>query len=86
MKRNAKAVHVALFLIFSQLVSTSAFGTELPPSQFSRLPSVVKPNLSPDGERIALIKNYLNPEISVLSLLDVKTCLLYTSPSPRDRG
>ncbi|GAC04492.1 alpha/beta hydrolase family protein [Paraglaciecola chathamensis] len=73
MKRNAKAVHVALFLIFSQLVSTSAFGTELPPSQFSRLPSVVKPNLSPDGERIALIKNYLNPEISVLSLLDVKT-------------
>lgn len=66
-------IQTAVLALLSLLLIVPAHSVELPTTQYSRLPLVVKPDISPNGERIAFIKNYLNPELSVLSVLDLKT-------------
>lgn len=73
MIRNVPGALSVMIITVSLMLSLPSIGVELPSTQYSRLPLVVKPDLSPNGEQIAFIKNYLNPELSVLSVLDLKT-------------
>ena len=73
MIRNVPGALSVFIISVSLMLSLPSKGVELPTTQYSRLPLVVKPDLSPNGEQIAFIKNYLNPEVSVLSVLDLKT-------------
>lgn len=57
-----------LLLIFT---STANQSEELPLTSFSQLPSYVRPNLSPSGSKIAYIRNYLSPELAVLTTVDL---------------
>ena len=69
MPRNAKCFcFLSLLFIFNV-----TFANELPIASFSQLPSISRPNLSPNGQVIAQIENYLEPELSVLTTLDLKT-------------
>ncbi|MEP1384576.1 MAG: prolyl oligopeptidase family serine peptidase [Paraglaciecola sp.] len=49
------------------------FAEELAVESFSQLPSHMRPNLSPGGKKIAYIKNYLSPEVTVLTSVDLVT-------------
>ena len=33
-----------------------------------------------------IIENYDGPDVRIMEVCGTHTCLLYTSPSPRDRG
>lgn len=55
------------------LVSIIVGAKELPVENFSQLPSYTKPALSPSGNKIAFIRNYLSPEMSVLTTIDLTT-------------
>ena len=60
---------------FAALIFTSCFtnSKELPLESFSQLPSYIRPNLSPSGNKIAYIRNYQSPEIAVLTTVDLLT-------------
>jgi dipeptidyl aminopeptidase/acylaminoacyl peptidase len=66
---NAKPLYFLCFLFFIDIV----FAKELPITSFSQLPSISSPNLSPNGQQIAQIENYLKPELSVLTTLNLIT-------------
>ncbi|MEP1870407.1 MAG: S9 family peptidase, partial [Paraglaciecola sp.] len=55
------------------LASLSSVAKELPVESFSQLPSNIRPNLSPNGSKIAYISNFLSPEIAVLTTFDLTT-------------
>ncbi len=55
------------------LASLSSVAKELPVESFSQLPSNTRPNLSPNGSKIAYISNFLSPEIAVLTTFDLTT-------------
>lgn len=55
------------------LVSIIVGAKELPVENFSQLPSYTKPALSPSGNKIAFIRNYLSPEMAVLTTIDLIT-------------
>ena len=54
-------------------VSSPIHAKELPVESFSQLPSSVRPNLSPNGTKIAYVKNFQKPEIAVLVTIDLVT-------------
>ena len=55
------------------ILSQAGLANKLPHTYFSQLPAVTGPNLSPNGQQIALIENYQQPELSVLTTLDLNT-------------
>ncbi|MFT6345434.1 MAG: hypothetical protein ACJAWQ_002517, partial [Paraglaciecola sp.] len=57
-------------LIFASFFTVSK---ELPVESFSQLPSYIRPNLSPSGNKIAYIRNYQSPEIALLTTVDLIT-------------
>jgi dipeptidyl aminopeptidase/acylaminoacyl peptidase len=59
---------ILAFISFCTFVSVAK---ELPVESFSQLPSHTRPNLSPSGNKIAYIRNYLSPEIAVLTTVDL---------------
>jgi dipeptidyl aminopeptidase/acylaminoacyl peptidase len=61
------------YLCFAALffLSKSLFSTEIALSSFSQLPSVSGLDLSPNGSQIAFIQNYADPQISVLTTLNL---------------
>lgn len=60
--------------VFSlMLCSHMAQGQVLPSTSFSQLPSFSHVNLSPDGSRIAVIENFQDPELAVLSSYNLQT-------------
>jgi dipeptidyl aminopeptidase/acylaminoacyl peptidase len=69
MTRNV--VSLCLFSVF--FLTNFVFSAELPVSSFSQLPSVSGVDLSPNGSQIAFIENYANPELSVLTTLNLST-------------
>lgn len=69
MKRNVQFLRFISILFFAPLI----FSQELPFANFSQLPSVSDVNLSPSGEQIAVIENYLEPEISILTTYNLNT-------------
>ncbi|MGO4892223.1 alpha/beta hydrolase family protein [Flavobacterium sp. W21_SRS_FM6] len=65
---------VSNLCFFSALIFlNSVFSAELPLSSFSQLPSVSGLDLSPNGSQIAFIENIQNPEISLLTTLNLET-------------
>ena len=46
-------IQTAVLALLSLLLIVPAHSVELPTTQYSRLPLVVKPDISPNGERIA---------------------------------
>lgn len=66
---NAKSLCFLSLLFYVDI----GFAKELPITSFSQLPSISNPNLSPNGQQIAQIENYLEPELSVLSTLNLAT-------------
>ena len=60
-------VVIFMFLCFGVLAK------ELPVESFSQLPSYIRPNLSPSGNKIAFIRNYQSPEIALLTTVDLLT-------------
>jgi len=56
-------------LLFCCLTGLNA--KELPLQSFSQLPTVAKPDLSPNGQQIAFVQNYLDPETSVLTTVNL---------------
>ncbi|MEP4101554.1 prolyl oligopeptidase family serine peptidase [Paraglaciecola sp.] len=54
------------------LASLSSVAEELPVESFSQLPSHVRPNLSPSGKKLAYIRNFLSPEMAVLTTVDLE--------------
>lgn len=54
-------------------VSFFSGAKELPVENFSQLPSYTRPTLSPSGNQIAFIRNYLSPEMAVLTTIDLVT-------------
>lgn len=60
------------FLSLSFLTKTT-YANELPITSFSQLPTVSRASLSPNGEQIAVIENYLKPEVSILASYHIKT-------------
>ena len=69
MTRNVK--YLGFFVLF--FISKTLFSAELAVSSFSQLPSVSGLDLSPNGSQIAFIQNYTNPQISVLTALNLLT-------------
>ena len=51
--------------------------------KYSQLKSPMKYGLFPGGKKI---RSKILMDLGSLFSIDYKTCLLYTSPSPRDRG
>lgn len=60
-----------IFLVFGAL--PNIYAKELPVESFSQLPRFSAPTLSPDGKRIAYLRNYQSPEVSVLTTVDLST-------------
>jgi dipeptidyl aminopeptidase/acylaminoacyl peptidase len=58
---------VVLFFI------NNVVAVELPVEAFSRLPSIQSPTLSPDGSKIAYLKNVENPDLTLLFYIDLKS-------------
>jgi hypothetical protein len=65
-------IRLSVVFIFT-LLSSGTFSKELPVESFSQLPSFIRPNLSPSGNKIAYIRNHQSPEISVLTSVDLLT-------------
>lgn len=62
--------------LLSILIIPFAFGQtsqRLPTEHFSRLPQFENVVLSPDGQHIAFVQNFVEPEDSVIRVFDVKT-------------
>lgn len=63
------------FVLFTSLI-LSVFTTtasELAVESFSQLPSYIRPNLSPSGNKIAYIENLKNPQFAILATVDLVT-------------
>lgn len=69
---NRTGFFASIILAFLYLCSYT-HAKELPIESFSQLPSSVRPNLSPNGSKIAYIKNYQKPELAVLVTFDLIT-------------
>jgi dipeptidyl aminopeptidase/acylaminoacyl peptidase len=66
-----KAIYI--LLIVHYFICLSVIGGELPLKNFSQLPSASKPSLSPNGKQVAFIANFLDPELSMLTTMDLNT-------------
>ena len=61
---------VVIIVIF---LCSGVSAKELPVESFSQLPSFIRPNLSPNGNKIGYIRNYQSPEMAVLTTVDLQT-------------
>jgi hypothetical protein len=52
---------------------SNVVAVDLPVEAFSRLPSIKSPALSPDGSKIAYLKNVENPDLTLLIYIDLKS-------------
>jgi dipeptidyl aminopeptidase/acylaminoacyl peptidase len=66
---------ITAFILFTSLILSvfTTTATELPVESFSQLPSYTRPNLSPSGQKIAFIGNLQNPQIAILTTVDLQT-------------
>jgi dipeptidyl aminopeptidase/acylaminoacyl peptidase len=66
---------ITTFVLFTTLIlpvfATTA--SELPVESFSQLPSYTRPTLSPSGNKIAYIGNLQNPQVGILTSVDLVT-------------
>ncbi|MEP1552081.1 MAG: S9 family peptidase [Paraglaciecola sp.] len=60
-------------LVVVLFTSLSSVAEELPVESFSQLPRYEKPVLSPSGTKIAYLRSYKSPEVTVLTSVDLTT-------------
>jgi dipeptidyl aminopeptidase/acylaminoacyl peptidase len=56
----------------------SVVASELPIEAFSKLPNIKSPTLSPDGSKIAYVKNVENPDLALLMYVDLNNGVVKT--------
>ena len=78
--------HVALFFGGASRSAGQAGWADFIPAYFSELPSLIQRDLVPADVVFSMASPMDEHGNFALSLAADYTCLLYTSPSPRDRG
>ena len=73
MKGFVQTVFIAALISASSLSSNFTIAKQLPVESFSRLPNNSRPNLSPNGQKMAFIRNFQSPELAMLTTQDLLT-------------
>ena len=89
-KRRTKVSATETFDIFDVLeTKDDNMETTMIKSQLHTKVRSLVDNLPPEQREVVILRHYADmsfKEISQLTRVSINTCLLYTSPSPRDRG
>ena len=83
--KNLNLLYVALFLMPLSLISQEVEEVIVTANKKAETLQEIPMNISVITETALEERGITNPEDYLRSLAGVSTCLLYTSPSPRDR-